>query len=127
MSPLPLPPHDQNLAAPMRSPSTEVNAMHPYVSGLLPRSRAQKLEQAAAAWRAAHPGGSTRPNRSRRHLGTAALRSARGANLRLPSGLGGKTAELEADVPDGQQIERSSARPAQLVKRVNPVKASYIK
>jgi len=58
--------------------------MHPYVSGLLARSRAQKLEQAAAAWRAAHRGGSTRPNRSRRHLGTAALRPARARTCACP-------------------------------------------
>jgi len=101
--------------------------MHPYVSGLLARSRAQELEQAAAAWRAAHPGGSTRRNRSRRHLGPAALRPATARTCAWPPGLGGKIAELEADMPDGQQIERSSARPAQLVKRVNPVKANYIK
>jgi len=69
--------------------------MHPYVSGLLARSRAQELEQAAAAWRAAHPGGSTRRNRSRRHLG-------------------GRIAELEADMPVASR-QRSSARPAQLL------------
>ena len=49
MSQLPLPPHAQNLATPMWSPGTEVNAMHPYVSSPLARSPAQKLEQAAAA------------------------------------------------------------------------------
>jgi hypothetical protein len=58
--------------------------MHSYVSGLLAGSRAQKLEQAAAAWRAAHPGGSTRPNRSRRHLGTAALRPATARTCACP-------------------------------------------
>ena len=71
--------------------------MHPYMSGLPARSRAQELEQAAAAWRAAHPVGSTRPNRSRRHLGTAAPRPATArtrASLRP-----GRIAELEADMP----------------------------
>ena len=89
--------------------------MHPYVSGLLPRPRAPELEQAAAAWRAAHPGGSTRRNRKSAAPGHRCAASRHGANLRLPSGLGGRIAELKADMPDGQQIERSSARPARLL------------
>jgi hypothetical protein len=43
--------------------------MHPYMIELLARIRHQELERAVAAWRAAHPDGSTRQKGLRRRPG----------------------------------------------------------
>ena len=45
--------------------------MHPYMIELLARIRHQELERVVAAWRAAHPDGSTRQKRRRRSPGPA--------------------------------------------------------